>query len=279
LRWIVFAASLALPFAACAVARADDAQRAEPEFRLLVLDGNTVRWALPAERRLTTVTYAFLTQPAEFNGARNCSKMLPLAAALDGSNVEFSAFRREVRAAFDMWEAAANIAFREIENVSEAGIVIGAETEPRGRAFTNVAPRGSASKGVSAISQSLICLNPATRWKIGFDGNLDVYDLRYTMAHEIGHAIGLDHPSAEGQLMSYRYVERERALRPGDVAGATALYGRPLLPETSIARAGPNSASPAPAPAPRDAAAVTPSGGGTRFGIGETDALHAAPGR
>ena len=89
--------------------------------------------------------------------------------------------------------------------------------EPRGRAFTNVAPHGSAGNGVSGISQSLICLNPATRWKIGFDGDLDVYDLRYTIAHEIGHAIGLDHPSAEGQLMSYRYVERGRALQPGDV--------------------------------------------------------------
>jgi hypothetical protein len=276
LRGIVFAASLALPFAACAVARAEEAQKAEPEFRLLVLDGSPVRWALPQGRKHTTVTYAFLTQRAEFNGARNCSKMLPPAAALAPSKVDLSLFRREVRAAFDMWEEAANISFRETGNVADAGILIGAEAEPRGRAFTNVAPHGSAGTGVSGISQSLICLNPEMRWKIGFDGNLDVYDLRYTMAHEIGHAIGLDHPSAEGQLMSYRYVERARALQPGDVAGAAAIYGPPLRPETSIASAGANS-PPTAAPPQRTTAGVIHPGSAPRFGLGETEALRAAP--
>jgi hypothetical protein len=274
LRGVVFAASLALPFAACAFARADETQRADSEFRLLVLDGSQVRWALPQGRDRTIVTYAFLSQPAEFKGVRNCSKMLPPAAALDRSNVNRSAFRHEVRAAFDMWEAAANIAFRETANVDDAGILIGAEAEPRGRAFTNVTPHGSAGTGVSGISQSLICLNPETRWKIGFDGNLEVYDLRYTIAHEIGHAIGLDHPSAEGQLMSYRYVERERGLRPGDAAGAAQLYGLPL--GTSAARTTPATGSPAPPP---QNAAATPPSGGVRFGIGESEALRAAPRR
>ena len=28
--------------------------------------------------------------------------------------------------------------------------------------------------------------------KIGFDGNLNIYDVRYTLMHEIGHGIGLE---------------------------------------------------------------------------------------
>lgn len=57
-------------------------------------------------------------------------------------------------------------------------------------------------------------------------GRLSHYDLRYALAHEIGHTIGLDHPGPSGQLMSFRYEERFHGLQPGNVAGLAALYGR-----------------------------------------------------
>ncbi len=224
MRGITFLASLVLAIAPAATASADE-KKAEPEYRLLVLDGTVVRWRGNADGLPTVLTYAFLTEPRSFAGARNCGRMLPPSAALAPSKIDIDSFRREVRAAFAMWRDAINIDFRETDNIADAGILIGAEAEPRGRAFTNVATHGGAGGGMGRISQSLICLNPQTRWKIGFDGDLDVYDLRYTIAHEIGHAIGLDHPGAEGQLMSYRYVEGDRGLRPGDIAGASLLYG------------------------------------------------------
>lgn len=199
-------------------------------YRLLELDGrDAVRWRMPAQGMPAKITYAFLTAPASFAGARNCGAMLPPGAALGPSNIRDDDFRREVRAAFTLWEQAANIAFEETSSVADAGILIGADAKPRGRAFTNVALATSEprpSDGVGDIRQSLICLNPRQPWKIGFDGNLDVYDLRFTMTHEIGHAIGLDHPGPEGQLMSFRYVEKSRELQPGDIEGVAALYGR-----------------------------------------------------
>lgn len=212
---------------------ADDASRAE-RFRLLALDGRSaVRWTLPQQGRLPArITYAFVTAASSFPGARNCDTMLPAEAALDRSGIATADFRREVRAAFTAWEGAVNVAFEETASVAEAGILIGADGKARGRAFTNVAlmshdTRGHAQPGgIGAIRQSLICLNPSQPWKIGFDGNLKVYDLRYTMTHEIGHAIGLDHPGPEGQLMSFRYDERSRDLQPGDIEGAALLYGR-----------------------------------------------------
>ncbi len=75
------------------------------------------------------------------------------------------------------------------------------------------------------ISRSLICLNPDRTWKVGFDGDLQRYDIRYTLTHEIGHAIGLDHPAGGGEIMGYRYEEAFRKLQPGDIAGAVQLYG------------------------------------------------------
>jgi hypothetical protein len=98
---------------------------------------------------------------------------------------------------------------------------------------------------VKPISRALICLNPLKRWKIGFDGDLGVYDLRYTLAHEIGHTIGLDHPDGGTQIMGYRYLEQFRELQPGDIAGAVRLYGRRQLPDASVAAAPPSSGPPA----------------------------------
>lgn len=206
---------------------------AEPEFRLLELDGQKVSWAVPAEGAPPAVTYAFAIDAQTFVNARNCGRMLPPERALAPSHIARPDFAREVRAAFDMWERVARIDFHETTDPSKADILIGAQAEPRGRAFTNVARRDGDN---GEIQQSLICLNPDVRWKIGFDGNLDVYDLRYTIAHEVGHAIGLDHPGRDGQLMSYRYAETSRELRAGDVKGAAQIYGsRPL--STLAARA------------------------------------------
>lgn len=70
---------------------------------------------------------------------------------------------------------------------------------------------------------------PRKQWKIGFDGDKDVYDIRYTLVHEIGHAIGLDHPGPEGQLMGFRYTEAFADLQPGDLRGIRQLYGTAVM--------------------------------------------------
>jgi Matrixin len=190
-------------------------------FRLLTLERTTVRWGTDGQSP-TTVTYAFADRPIAIRGAHNCKAMAPMDGLLESSGISQSMLRREARAAFDMWEQAANIRFHEIADVATAGIVIGVQEHPDGRAFADVMPRPDHP---GQIEKALICLNPHQPWKAGFNGNLGVYDLRYTIAHEIGHAIGLDHPGPSGQVMSYGYHEEFRTLQAGDIDGAAALYG------------------------------------------------------
>jgi hypothetical protein len=193
-------------------------------YKILKLDGNNVRWHRVAGTP-PVVSYSIATQQVDFPGARNCQKITSPDQLLASSALTIAAFRDEVAAAFAMWQAIADIRFREAASPSEADIVIGAQVDPIGHAFADVFYDAASPERLKPISKALVCLNPTKLWKIGFDGDLKTYDIRYTIAHEVGHAIGLDHPIGPGQIMGYRYEERFRQLQPGDVAGAVALYG------------------------------------------------------
>jgi hypothetical protein len=233
------------------------------DYRLLVLDGTTVKWGAPVLGQGATITYAVVARDQAFPGARNCAGIVPMDQLLRGSAVPRPRFDAELKAAFAAWSAVADVIFRPADPAA-ADILIGAEARPRGWAFTNVAyDHDPDAKGPHQIGQSVICLNPEKRWKIGFDGNLEVYDLRYTLEHEIGHAIGLDHPSGFADLMGFRYLELFRTPQKGDIAGAVALYGPPDAPVTIAAR------QPAPQPA---ASRTAPAAVQPRLGLGRPQA-------
>lgn len=197
-------------------------------FRLLDFGGLYVRWGGTGPDPVI-VTYAFTDREVVFDDARNCGRMVPVGDMLAHSGVSKTVFFEEVRNAFDMWERAANIRFEPAEDGAKPGILIGAQAEPVGYAYADVKYVKDGAGTTRQIDRSLICLNPMKRWKVGFDGNLAVYDLRYTIAHEIGHAIGLDHPEPHGQLMSMRYQEGFRSLQAGDVSGVVRIYGERTL--------------------------------------------------
>jgi hypothetical protein len=84
-----------------------------------------------------------------------------------------------------MWEAAANITFREVPEGTRADILIGAQMEPEGWAFADVFYDIASSEPYKPISRALVCLNPLRRWKLGFDG-----DLRFLPEElHVGHAV------------------------------------------------------------------------------------------
>ena len=87
-------------------------------------------------------------------------------------------------------------------------------------------PRRPAARS-PPLTRATICFNPELSWSTS-DGAAapGSLDLGTVLAHEIGHAIGLDHPGATGALMGYSHQGNIDNLMPGDIAGARALYGR-----------------------------------------------------
>lgn len=218
------------------------------DHRLLVLEGSWVKWGPPKWGAGATVTYAFASAPKTSPEARNCSSLQPFDDFLAKTGLAGQQVQSEAEAAFAAWAKVTGLSFVEAKDSADADIVIGAQGNPTGRAFTNVeldsspmaeAPAaergftvtaeppavGVEPQGLRPIRKALICFNPLAKWKIGFDGNLDAYDIRYTLTHEIGHAIGLDHPGVAGALMDFRYDEKLKGLTQGDVDAAQRLYG------------------------------------------------------
>jgi len=208
---------LALAFSAFA----DDG---EGGYELLELDGYRVKWG---EQKLgvgASISYAFADETLHFDDARNCGDLAPMKL-LSVQDIPFEVLVREAAAAFAVWERAADLSFHQVDDVQSADIILGAQGQPLGSAFANVSYVHDGKGDVRGIDQALVCLNPDQKWKVGFGGDKDVYDIRYTLIHEIGHAIGLDHPGPTGQVMGYRYTEAFPELQPGDLRGVRRLYG------------------------------------------------------
>jgi hypothetical protein len=223
------------------------------------MEGRFLKWEASTPASGAVITYSVLNSPYSVPGNKsilspsNCAAMHAFSDIVAQSpKVPLEIARAELRAAFQAWEAVTNISFIETADPSTANIVIGAEDVPEGRAFANLSyrsgriatpvakalgetvmhratPSEDAARNGPApeIDQAYVCLNPKIVWKAGFDGNLDVYDLRYTFTHEIGHAIGLDHPDTMDALMAYHYDEHIKTLQPSDIAAAQRLYGPP----------------------------------------------------
>lgn len=223
--WVALTVATVLAFAAGATV-------AGQPFTWLELDSHPVKWGDPQPGSGTLVTYGYAISPVHSAGARNCRDIVPLDGLLERSAIPRATLEREAAVAFAMWQSVAGIRFRRVDDPNAAQILIGAQAKPHGVAFADVSYNPTGDGKVRSIRRSLVCLNPQTPWKVGFGDDLSIYDLRYALAHEIGHAIGLDHPSPSGQLMSFRYDEQFRELQPGDVAGAIALYG---LAERAVA--------------------------------------------
>jgi hypothetical protein len=226
-------AALTLPLQAAAADHPD-----HTAYRLLKLGGQIVKWGEPAHGTSAVVTYRFVEQETAFDDARNCRAMGPVDPILAFNGIEKAAFEAAVDEAFRTWEAISGVRFEKAASMDEAGILIGIDLGNHGWAHADVKTEPTGAE-FDVITRGLVCLSTLKSWKIGFGANPDAQDIQYTLTHEIGHAIGLNHASPKGQVMSFIYGEDFSELQPGDIEGARALYGMPSL-TTSAQAATPN---------------------------------------
>lgn len=206
----LFVAALMLP------SRADDS------FKLLELDGRPVKWGMPVPRTGAVITYKLATD-SSVGGLTNCRRTTPVAPLLAHSHLAARDFEQALDGALRAWEAVADVHFMRVSSNSPANLTIGAERDPDGIAYTDVTPVSPTGGAISAAARAVICLNPRLAWSL--QRKHGAKRLGYVLEHEIGHALGLDHPGPTGEMMSFEYSDMIDGLQPGDMAGIISLYG------------------------------------------------------
>jgi hypothetical protein len=195
--------------------------RAGGDYRLLDIDGHAVKWGAPELGRGAVVTWRLAFAHGTAPGRENCRRTTGLDGLLMRAGLKREDALRAADAAFALWSKAADIRFVPAGTTGVADITIVAEADDDGIAYTDVTPSAESGHTVS-LSRAVVCLNPQAKWITAPTGT---YRLAYVLAHEIGHAIGLDHPGPTGALMSFEYDSKRDELAPGDIAGAALLYG------------------------------------------------------
>ena len=180
------------------------------------------KWGSPVFGTGATVTYSFMATgtscAAEFAG---CT-ITDLAAFMPAG------FGGAITAAFAAWSAVADITF---VLVADDGAAFNAATTSGdirlgGHIFDG--PNGTLAHGFfppvnGATAAGDIHFDIAESWVLGFPG--PGFDIFQVAAHEIGHAIGLDHTLVPSSLMNASYSEAFSGPQADDIAGAVFIYG------------------------------------------------------
>lgn len=134
-----------------------------------------------------------------------------------------ASFESEIAGAFKLWSDVADIGFQRVANGSPAGITF--TLGPLDGAGGTLGLANYAfSNGI--ITSARITFDTAEGWRASGSNVVTAggTDISLIAAHEIGHAIGLDHYNAEPAVMNAVLTPQVTGLTGSDIAGVRALY-------------------------------------------------------
>ncbi len=195
-----------------------------PVFQNFVLGGTSPgKWGSPVFGTGATVTWSLMASGIATPG--DAGLTTALAAFMPAG------FHAQIVAAFAAWSAVADITFVEVADNGLAFNAAGATGDIRIAGHTFDGPSGvlahgffPPNNGVSAAGD--IHFDTSENWKIGFGG--PGFSIFQVTAHEIGHAIGLNHTGVPNSLMNPFYTEAFSGPQADDIAGARFIYGAPV---------------------------------------------------
>jgi len=181
------------------------------------------KWGPPAMGTGATVTYSFMAT------GTSCAAEIAGCTISHLSDFMPAGWHAAITAAFASWSAVADITFVEVPDDGAAFNAATGSGDIRIGGHTFDGAGGTLAHGFYPPANGLtaagdIHFDVAELWKIGFGGG--GFDIFQVAAHEIGHAIGLDHTGVPASLMNPFYTEAFAGPQADDIAGAVFIYGR-----------------------------------------------------
>jgi Ca2+-binding RTX toxin-like protein len=153
--------------------------------------------------------------------ASNLVSVVGASSVTGLSDVLYSGFVNDLRAAFAQWSAVANIDFIQ---VADQGGAVGTNSFPDIR-ISGIPIDGPSNVLAFTFYPHQGPISGDVFLDTGDSGFYNSHSLFLVATHEIGHAIGLEHSATTAAIMYPYYNSSLTGLLPDDIAGAQAIYG------------------------------------------------------